>query len=36
METEGELPKCIPWIKADNLPPGTFPDPGEREPVTIS
>jgi hypothetical protein len=27
METEGQLPKSIEWIKGGDLPPGTFPDP---------
>jgi hypothetical protein len=27
IETEGQLPKCIEWIKGSDLPPGTFPDP---------
>ena len=28
METDGELPKCIPWIAASDLPENTFPDRG--------
>lgn len=36
MATEGQLPKSIDWIKADDLPANTFPDqtvrlPGEPE-----
>lgn len=27
METEGQLPTSIEWIKGDDLPEGTFPDP---------
>lgn len=27
METEGQLPKSIEWIKGEDLPEGTFPDP---------
>ncbi|MBL8565034.1 MAG: hypothetical protein JNM89_04890 [Hyphomicrobiaceae bacterium] len=27
METEGQFPKSIEWIKGANLPEGTFPDP---------
>ena len=27
METEGQLPTSIEWIKGEDLPEGTFPDP---------
>ena len=27
METGGELPKSIAWIKGSDLPPNSFPDP---------
>ncbi len=27
METEGQLPTSIEWVKGDELPEGTFPDP---------
>jgi hypothetical protein len=27
METDGALPKSIPWIDVRDLPPGTFPSP---------
>ena len=27
METDGALPKSIPWISSSDLPPGTFPRP---------
>jgi Immunity protein Imm1 len=27
IESEGQLPKSIEWIKGSDLPPGTFPDP---------
>lgn len=27
METEGQLPKSIEWVKSVDLPEGTFPDP---------
>lgn len=27
METNGQLPKCIEWVKDNELPEGTFPDP---------
>lgn len=27
IETDGELPKCIEWIRNRDLPPNTFPDP---------
>ena len=27
IETEGQLPKSIEWIKNSDLPPNTFPDP---------
>ena len=27
METEGQLPTSIEWVKGSELPPGTFPDP---------
>lgn len=27
METEGQLPKSIEWVKSSDLPDGTFPDP---------
>ena len=33
METEGELPKSIEWIKPEELPVGTFPDPSEHPEV---
>ena len=29
METEGQLPKAIEWVRAEDLPPKTFPDPWE-------
>ncbi len=32
METEGQLPKSIEWVKGSDLPPGTFPDPTVRLP----
>ena len=32
METEGQLPKSIEWVKGTDLPPGTFPDPTVRLP----
>jgi Immunity protein Imm1 len=28
MRTDGELPRCIEWIRDTDLPPGTWPDPG--------
>ena len=27
METEGQLPKSIEWVRNSDLPPNTFPDP---------
>jgi hypothetical protein len=27
IETEGQLPKSIEWVRNRDLPPGTFPDP---------
>ena len=27
METEGQLPKSIEWVRNTDLPPNTFPDP---------
>lgn len=27
METEGQLPTSIEWVKCEDLPPNTFPDP---------
>jgi hypothetical protein len=27
IETEGELPKSIEWVRNRDLPPNTFPDP---------
>ena len=30
MDREGELPGAITWIKADDLPENTFPDPFEK------
>jgi hypothetical protein len=27
IETEGQLPKSIEWVRNSDLPPGTFPDP---------
>jgi len=27
IETDGELPNCIEWVAARDLPPDTFPDP---------
>jgi hypothetical protein len=27
METEGQLPTCIEWVRNHDLPPNTFPDP---------
>jgi len=35
MDTEGELPKCINWVSADDLPAGTFPDPDEQQPIKV-
>ena len=32
METEGQLPKCIAWVKGSDLPDNTFPDPTVRLP----
>jgi hypothetical protein len=29
IETDGALPQSIAWISSDDIPPGTFPDPGE-------
>ena len=29
METNGQLPKSIEWVKDTELPEGTFPDVGE-------
>ncbi|MGH1419503.1 MAG: Imm1 family immunity protein, partial [Hyphomicrobiaceae bacterium] len=27
METEGQLPKSIDWVRDEDLPPDIFPDP---------
>ena len=27
IETEGQLPTSIEWVRNDDLPDGTFPDP---------
>lgn len=32
IETEGQLPKSIEWVKGSDLPPGSFPDPTVRLP----
>ena len=32
METEGQLPTSIAWVKSDDLPDNTFPDPTVRLP----
>jgi hypothetical protein len=29
IETDGELPQCIEWIRDKDLPPDAFPDPGK-------
>jgi hypothetical protein len=29
IENDGELPKCIEWVAAKDLPPEAFPDPAE-------
>lgn len=34
METDGRLPTLIDWIKPEELPIGTFPDPWEHPEVT--
>jgi len=34
METNGELSNSITWIKPEELPIGTFPDPWEHPEVT--
>ena len=36
METDGELPKCIPWIAASDLPENTFPDPNDPGIIAIN
>ena len=36
METDGELPKCIPWITSNDLPDNTFPVPHDPNIVAIN
>ena len=36
METEGELPKCIPWIPSNDLPDNTFPAPHDPNVIAIN
>ena len=32
MEREGELPRSITWVRPQDLPPNTFPDPFDKVP----
>ena len=36
METDGELPKCIPWITSNDLPDNTFPVPHDPNIIAIN